>query len=199
MPEDDESAFWREAGIKRGSLLWPAAERCEDQGKHALAALLREIGLRSPKPFVTGSQAYGKPGPDSDTDIAAFVKPHEYMYIVGEGQVSSYAENLCLHVGDYDILLFQELALFNSWRDVTDYLVKIAPVTKSTAIEAFKTVLEVAQYRNQPFAPAMTFPPFSPGTPTYTYTYTYSSSAGANRNTTFGGTGLKWAITTNST
>ncbi len=144
---DDESSFWREAGIKRGSLLWPAAELCEDMGKHALAALLREIGLRHPKPFITGSQAYGRPRPDSDTDICLFTYQHELAYIYGAYPCAVYGSTKRLCLGSYDLILFDDTRCFEAWRSATDYLIERSPVDKQTAVETFKTVVQVTDYQ----------------------------------------------------
>jgi hypothetical protein len=141
--------FWEEAGIKRGSLLWPVAEKLEDMGKHAAAALMREIGLRKPEPYLTGSQAYGKPTPESDTDICVFVTGIELAFI---GAAYPFRPGYghhpfpCMQFPGYDILMFTERVDFDCWKDVTDRLAQDAPVSREAAVAAFETMV---QTRNQ--------------------------------------------------
>lgn len=148
----DMGDFWQEAGVKRGSLLWPVAEKLEDMGKHAAAAIMREIGLcKGPdEPFVTGSRAYGVPRPDSDVDICCLGSPGTLLFL-HECQLlkQDYADAATLRLPGYDVLIFKSIDDLHGWKRVNDYLVSKAPVTKQTAIEAFELMAATKRQMTQ--------------------------------------------------
>jgi hypothetical protein len=189
--------FWQEAGVQMGSLLWGVAEQAEMLGKHAAAAMLREIGLREPKPFLTGSRAYGSPRPDSDTDICALVDQYEMNYLQMRLPVrGSYNHGVTVVMPGYDILLFPNKTDFNCWRDVNDWLIERRPVTKELAVDAFETMLQVRRGYKPPQQQTIGGIPISWATATVAATkavlyHTYTDAAPSH--TYIGGEWVKMA------
>lgn len=93
--------------------------------------------------FITGSQAYGTPGPDSDIDLVILcdkeVVDKLQLFSDHSGQDAMeeyYNDGLpCLYFGKLNIIFVCNLGLFEVWKKATEFLAAKKPVTREQAIE----------------------------------------------------------------
>lgn len=92
--------------------------------------------------FITGSHAYGIPHENSDVDLVLYMPPDEgnklyellkeYNYYQGtpyEGACS-----YCLKIGKLNLIICLAPELYDAWKNGTEQLKQIAPVTRDEAI-----------------------------------------------------------------
>lgn len=87
--------------------------------------------------FVTGSQVYGTPRPDSDIDIKVFMFPRSQADI---NLLGSLADE---YVAEYNLVRFGKLHMqlitdpieFTAWREATERLRSMKPVTNREATD----------------------------------------------------------------
>lgn len=165
MPDDVlEGDFWDYLGSRNGplSLLHVCADWIDQQRAdlRTLAMMLRDIGIREPKPFLTGSRAYGtpleqkdtKPGERwSDTDVCCLATSIERQYVrdranpkLGSGERNGL---LSVYFGPYNVIMFEDRLQFEAWHAATIELTKKAPVDKQTAIKVIDGT--VAEWRKR--------------------------------------------------
>ena len=92
-------------------------------------------------PFITGSRAYGYPTPDSDIDLV--------LPVLDEQE-----SDLLLHLSDkskcpikynkLNLIICTLPGQYELWKNGTEYLKSIAPVTREFAIDYFNNLFEVA-------------------------------------------------------
>lgn len=104
--------------------------------------------LRKFKPFLTGSHAYGIPGPKSDIDLVVLVNEDELglledqadfdKSIANQTEDANYtrtAHTRSLRFGKLNLLCCKEEKVFEAWRIITWELKKKAPVPRDFAVE----------------------------------------------------------------
>ena len=103
--------------------------------------------MKQRKAFVTGSQAYGRPRPDSDIDIVLWVEPETRKKLFAlseqqrkEGKIPA-AGNSC-YLTNVNLVLIDSPDQFDMWEQTTKELVARAevrgcPVLKEEAKQAF--------------------------------------------------------------
>lgn len=62
--------------------------------------------------FVTGSQVYGKPGPDSDTDLVVMVEPGDSVRLV----IAAGGAKFPLRFGTMNLIMVYDETVFNAWK-----------------------------------------------------------------------------------
>jgi predicted nucleotidyltransferase len=95
--------------------------------------------------FVTGSRAYGTPREDSDIDLCVVVGELDYHTLVQwteDGDTS--VGNHSLRFGRLNVIVLPPDD-FEAWKEATDELIAMKPVTKQKAIE----VIEAAKARRK--------------------------------------------------
>lgn len=104
-----------------------------------------EIKKRSLQAFLTGSHAYGYPGPDSDIDLVVLVTKDEFDKLRQnadsmEGVDEQYDENgsCSLRFGNLNLLCFFDERRFLDWKKCTEVLKTQAPVSRSFACRYFE-------------------------------------------------------------
>lgn len=85
------------------------------------------------KAFLTGSQRYGIPNIDSDIDICIFCEDN----LLGLLWEMSDSKN-SIRFGKLNIIAFAEEDKYRKWREVTEKLFSLGPVTRYRAIEEFQ-------------------------------------------------------------
>ena len=85
--------------------------------------------------FVTGSHAYGTPHDASDFDLVILCdkETKAALQTAANGEAKGQ-----IRFGKLQILAFTSEPVFNSWKEVTDELIKVKPVTRDTAVKCFK-------------------------------------------------------------
>jgi hypothetical protein len=82
--------------------------------------------------FVTGSHAYGEPGPDSDVDLVVFVRPEHAMIL---RRASEGAINEPIRFGRLNIIAVSSYDELCIWRMQREILEDEAPVARERALE----------------------------------------------------------------
>lgn len=82
--------------------------------------------------FITGSHAYGTPNENSDIDLAILCSESDSQFLWRNIQ-----DGFTLRTGKLNILAFYNAKNFECWREVTNQLKAIAPVTREDAVAAF--------------------------------------------------------------
>ena len=107
------------------------------------------------KSFVTGSHAYGTPGPDSDMDLVVFVTEKDLNRLqrladkeepspLAQGYIN--AGGTPLRFGRLNLICCTNEKYFEIWRDGTYLLRKQAPVTRQFAVEFLTTMRRKAGF-----------------------------------------------------
>lgn len=96
------------------------------------------------KSFITGSQRYGTPTPDSDTDLVVLVDEESLIVLIkasaqkteSHGAQETYYEDGCsIRFGKLNLLCVTEKKHFDIWQQGTDELVAMRPVSREKAID----------------------------------------------------------------
>ena len=96
------------------------------------------------KVFLTGSQVYGTPRPDSDIDIVLPPMDSEESK-----KIVKLLGGFPLKSGKINLILTNSREEFNVWKTSTDLLKTIAPVTREVAKGLIKPQLEVIENSNR--------------------------------------------------
>lgn len=106
--------------------------------------------------FLTGSRAYGKIGPSSDTDLVVFVTDEKTIRVLKEQADPSspglYAtdtdrlhdrrKSFSLRFGKLNLIVCTDRERFNDWQWGTKRLTEIAPVNREHAVTLFSKLFE---------------------------------------------------------
>lgn len=104
--------------------------------------------------FLTGSQAYGTPRPDSDIDLAVLLNA-ETLTMLGKlsgqfrGDTSRcpYHSGMSLRFGNLNLLCFDDKVEFQAWKDATTRLIARMPVTREQAVQEIDLEIAAAKQR----------------------------------------------------
>jgi hypothetical protein len=118
------------------------------------------------KTLLTGSRVYGTPRQDSDLDMVVLIEDqndYNLLYNMG-GQHSTNQTRLhtdqlyngvSMRFGNLNVIaILNDERTFKAWEAGTEFLKKIAPVTKETACMVFETMFAATK---QPPAPKLPF------------------------------------------
>lgn len=103
------------------------------------------------KAFITGSHAYGTPGPDSDVDVvvrcdldvvAKLTALLDQPVADETGEPGKDYPQLHVRSGRLNLLLCASDERFDVWREGTAELKTLAPVTRDAAVAHFKALRE---------------------------------------------------------
>lgn len=89
---------------------------------------------KNKQPFVTGSRAYGSPKKDSDLDLVIIIENEQILSLLKE---ISDTPDKSLRFGKLNIIACNERA-YDQWKEGTELLKKISPVTREQAIRVFE-------------------------------------------------------------
>lgn len=102
--------------------------------------------------FLTGSQAYGKPRPDSDIDLCVLVDSADYLRLKAlagyDGDANREGSFPC-RFGKLNLLVFKSEKAFDTWSEATDNLIRVAPVTREFAVTHIDAKLREAGIRHE--------------------------------------------------
>ncbi len=96
------------------------------------------------KSFVTGSQVYGTPHPDSDIDLVVLVSCEDLGRLTQAAQAGSgfgapggtqYEDGLSLRFGGLNLLCVTQQKHFDIWKQGTESLIAMKPVTREFAVQ----------------------------------------------------------------
>jgi len=91
--------------------------------------------------ILTGSRAYGTPGPDSDTDLVVLVSAGDLIELCrAAGMPPPTAESVSLRFGKLNLICTASTEWFNSWEEGTEALRAQAPVKRSDAVNTFQSI-----------------------------------------------------------
>lgn len=92
--------------------------------------------------FLTGSRAYGTPRHDSDVDVVLLTDRETAAALQQAGtEVRVFADGgWSVHVGPINIIGMSDSVQFAKWREGTDHLKTIAPVTREQAVEYLTSI-----------------------------------------------------------
>lgn len=120
---------------------------------------LEKVLFREPKPFLTGSRVYGTPRHDSDWDVVFLMSPEEAVLLgkVAKGHIrglSKLDEGLemskyghpCIYYKEWNFIFVKDIEMYQAWKEGTDYLAKMAPVSKEIACTLFDEYRGKARY-----------------------------------------------------
>ena len=99
------------------------------------------------KMFVTGSYAYGTPKKKSDLDIVVLANNKFWSQIAilceerGKNPGADYPES-SVYLGGLNLIRCQNEDQYNLWKQGTEELIEIAPVTRKEAVAHFKLLRE---------------------------------------------------------
>lgn len=100
--------------------------------------------------FLTGSRAYGKPTPESDIDIVILITKEALGKIFELGPVTtedthygSAETGVTLRYGNLNLIFVASQAQYNAWKQGTDELREVAPVSKDEAIKHFQQYWDI--------------------------------------------------------
>lgn len=96
--------------------------------------------------FLTGSHAYGVPHLDSDVDLVVYVDSSQLTKLAEALGVAVDDDNrdypsLNIREGKLNLIVVSESEEYDTWKDVTQDLIKKKPVLRETAVTAFKKAL----------------------------------------------------------
>ena len=110
-------------------------------------------GQEDMRAFITGSRAYGVPRDDSDLDLVIFASPATLGIIRGlsdkvEMDLTDEPSNEGPEAGSFrfgklNLICVTWKKAFQIWRDGTDYLKSVSPVTREQAVKEFTKRREV--------------------------------------------------------
>lgn len=93
------------------------------------------------KAFLTGSQVYGTPRPDSDIDLAVLMTSEDatrLCELAGKDAMCAYRieQGASIKFGNLNVLVFVDENQFRAWKEGTEELIARKPVTRDEAIKA---------------------------------------------------------------
>ncbi len=100
-------------------------------------------------PFLTGSRVYGFPKEDSDIDLVCLLSLDQLSAIApladntddfGSPGGQFYDDGCSLRFGKLNLLVVTEKKHFDVWKQGTDELIAMKPVTRDKAIEHLATL-----------------------------------------------------------
>ena len=86
------------------------------------------------EPFITGSRAYGNFNSDSDIDL---VLPPTQVHILDTLEILSDTGEFPVKYGKLNLILTRSEFQFSVWKEGTEQLIKMTPVTREQAIAHF--------------------------------------------------------------
>jgi hypothetical protein len=105
-----------------------------------------------PNAFLTGSRAYGIPHEKSDIDIVILISEEALANIFSIGPVTeddrhygSVETGVTIRHDNLNLIFVATTQQFNCWKDGTNHLKSIAPVTRDEAVAYFAPFLEKLQ------------------------------------------------------
>lgn len=89
-------------------------------------------------PFLTGSRAYGTPGPKSDCDIVCLLTPEQIELLKSVWVHNSYPDgHSSFYAGALNLICVSTEELYDKWKSGTEELCGNMPVTRDEAVQHF--------------------------------------------------------------
>lgn len=104
-----------------------------------VAQMVSALSLpQAPQPFLTGSRAYGTPRDNSDYDIVCLLDAERATALasVFPGRQISLTRDI-RWIGPINLIVCTQREDYEQWKEVTDALIAMKPVTREAAIQAF--------------------------------------------------------------
>ena len=104
------------------------------------------------KSLLTGSHAYGTPGPRSDIDIVMLASPyviHTLSLLGLPADSGDEVSSASVKFGKLNLILLSDKQKFRAWRRATNRLVKRKPVTRREAVDEIRGELDRLRLLNR--------------------------------------------------
>jgi hypothetical protein len=103
-----------------------------------IASMRQNVETRQLKPFLTGSRAYGVPRPESDWDVVCILGADQIAALEASFEVRWVGSGRAIAwIGPVNVIICCDREDYFRWQDVTDDLVRRAPVSREVACAAF--------------------------------------------------------------
>lgn len=90
-----------------------------------------------PRAFLTGSRRYGTPREDSDYDVVALVDPKAFHVLSAKFKHTDRSPGN-LKIGDLNLIMVRTDEEFDMWKETTERLERMGPVTHDEAVNEFR-------------------------------------------------------------
>ena len=98
-----------------------------------------DIGNIVSNAFLTGSQVYGKPRPESDIDVVVLLDFMDFEKLAEltdaeRGGSAPKEHGISLKYGKLNLVMMHDRRIFEAWQTATEALKKVQPVTREQAV-----------------------------------------------------------------